>query len=273
MSEFIVYERIVYLDQARSLDRQSMGFNNLRVADASSSAALLTLKIGQDDSAWIELELGTRLRNFPNSRGDVWLSNTAQAGEWIKLHYWAAPLSGPPEVIRERSVIEGGIALLPGAEIETIGHRTLSPGRCFIGQEEEVGLAGSFAYSLLYNPTGSGVDLILKSLRISAKGSAGVFRVARWDAAAGFVSTSTPRNKDFGSSVASVAELRRHDGSGTIFASDKLIPDPSVPADQEREVIHSDPIVISPGSAVIVFNLATGAIVDATYEWEEKAEA
>lgn len=96
------------LSTARSEEKQAWNFTHFRIANASSSTALLYLKTEEHSNSDVLMYAGRRLKNWPTTT--VWITNTAQADEWVDIEYWGGPVIGPPEIVDDAVV-----ATLPGS--------------------------------------------------------------------------------------------------------------------------------------------------------------
>lgn len=207
---------------------------------------------GLSGAGGVILKPGQSLK-LPAAVDSWYLSNFANASTITGRVVIGMAVLDDDRVTGEVSVINGEVQRVMG-------------GKCFVGLATQAASAGNFSHGQLWNPAGSGKNLILTKITPMVSPAAGI-AVQRHNAALTTL-IGNGYNKLLGNAV-STAELRSQLNAaqiGTNFANFGL-----GTATDSKEVPFSEPIVIPPGFGVIVVPGVVNIAVWPNYQWTEEA--
>lgn len=200
------------------------------------------------------LKPGQAIRLPASERGAV---------DWIVSNYaQAAPISGILAIgdgQLDDSTVSGEISLINGEVSRVLA------GKCFAGYSVCAAVAGQYSHCILYNPAGSGKNLILDraAMLMPTAGTVGLSVVSALLA----VAANNTANK-LVNTGGRVGDLR----AGT-FASAQGNPffNLTIPANESREFAFSEPFVIPPTYGLAAYGMTANIQLTANWQWKEEA--
>ncbi len=166
---------------------------------------------------------------------------------------------------------EAGTRRTAGVVQVVDGSRALvQSGAAFIGYGDAQPVAAMNSQVQLWNPAGSGKNLIVKSLFVTAD-AVRIYAVRHGTVIMpNAVGTGNPRNKLLGSAAATVAQLRFRNDTAVVEGA-LMGPLIYVVANDSKGFVFNEPIIVQPGNGlnVSVNNVNAGAFV--TYDFFEVA--
>jgi hypothetical protein len=157
--------------------------------------------------------------------------------------------------------ISGTVEVIDGGKARTLGNIAFSaPSYCGA-------VAAQYAYAQLWNPVGSGKNIVISQLNASSA-SAGAIHFVKETVMRPNLNAAQPINKKIGAAQASVVQMRRE--NTTVLNSDDLAWQ-YVSANASFLYRLTEPIVVPPGTGVAIFNGAVGSDSGATYEYYEES--
>lgn len=142
--------------------------------------------------------------------------------------------------------------------------RTLAS-TAFVGAGTSPATAGQNSMVQLWNPGGSGVNLVLENLKFTGTAAAGIDMGAYITALANLGTTNSP--KLIGSATAAKAEVRNQANAGTLMTKYMIASYMTALAQVPFE--FREPIVIPPGAGFLVANASQNSNLTVTFEWLE----
>lgn len=162
--------------------------------------------------------------------------------------------AGSDRVLGEVSVINGELA-------------RVKAGACFIGPVNQAGVAGQYSYTELWNPAGSGKNLILNKISAQCLTAAVSLYVARHNAALATLAGNGISKITSGGTGA--AELRA--GTNAVLVGAPMGYFAIAAASDSKDFDFSEPLIIQPGAGVLVNTLLFNVNLSATFQWIEES--
>lgn len=161
--------------------------------------------------------------------------------------------SGSSRIVGEVSVINGELM-------------RVSSGVCFMAQGYQGGVAAEYQHVQLFNPAGSGRNVVVSKLIVISSVAAQAFRISVGSVAAAVLASAGVSKKVGG--AASVAQIRTH-SSAAPFGSLSMVAGVSAAYDS-REVPFSEPILLPEGTGLIVGSNAVNVSLWGSFQWLEE---
>lgn len=185
-----------------------------------------------------------------------------QVKRWVVFNRGTVPLTGylligSGDFFDQR--ITGTVDVIDGGKARTLG------GQAFVGSGFIAGAAAAYGHVQLWNPVGSGKNIIVEAISLSAAAALGV-SVRSHTSAIGALQTAGV-NKMVGG-AAGVGEVRTV--TAAAMAGTSELYGTNVAAGNPFPWKFVEPVVLRPGYALMAVGAAQNASLTATYEWYEE---
>lgn len=172
---------------------------------------------------------------------------------WVVLNKGTVPLSGylmigSGDFSDQR--ISGDVNVIDGAMSRTLGDVA------FVANLYASGLEGLIRNIQLWNPVGSGRNLIVQAI-VASTADAGVLRIGGRQSALSSLSATVPLSKKIGG-PAGVAQLRQQDGAASLIVGGNLLERTYQMGGGAADIKLSGPIVVGPGAGLVVVGPLSG---------------
>lgn len=184
------------------------------------------------------------------------IENTAQPGQRLRIFY-GVDIDFQPGTGGQVTV-SGTVAVING-ELAKV-----KAGYAMLGGITVAGVAGQYSYAQLWNPAGSGKNLILN--KVSMSGPAGTFGAGRHNVALTIAGPSV-QSKLIGGSVG--VGVMRYQNTPVAIGTDMFFNQIGVSGDA-KEFSFSEPLVIPPGNGLHLFAGALASNLYANFQWNEE---
>ena len=252
------------LDTAREDKALIITASNIRVT-ASSASALATLKFNANERDPVNIFNGRRFKNWPVTK--LFLSHTAQAGEWIELEYWASPIMGPPEIEDDALIAQINGAIAVGSLPDVMKARTLA-GKEFLFGYTQGSAASNYAHLGIVAAAGKRVTV--HTLRAQSDGAGSVVELALYDTALTEIG-AVPNRLAGGAASSSKLTRTFHTALyGTMI--DRHINGPDA-GYYEHEILRPGidaPIVLAAGKGLVIAAATTNKFLKGTFGFTEE---
>lgn len=187
------------------------------------------------------------------------IENAAQPGYRLRLFYGVDVdfQPGTGGLVQ----VGGTVAIIDGSKARS------KSGVAFMGTAGGTGVASQFTHGQLWNPAGTGKNLVVEQITISSGGGPSNFAIRPYNTALGTL-IGNGTNKMTGGAVSS-AELRTTNNAALLYSSIGV--SMNAAANQPFTYLPHEPIIVPPGYGLNVINAATAIDVQASYEWYEDA--
>ncbi|AYR24544.1 hypothetical protein [Herbaspirillum rubrisubalbicans] len=164
--------------------------------------------------------------------------------------------------------VTGSVEVIDGGKARTLA------GSAFIGTSNAAATAGNYGFVQLWNPPGSGKNIIVERITASSA-TAGAFGMFVANVAIANSSGVTPVSKKAAAGVpASVTQIRYEiNAVGTVTGSSGFMDSRSNQANSSVEFKVVEPIIVTPGYGVHVGTGVTNQDIRAVFEWFEESNA
>ncbi len=158
--------------------------------------------------------------------------------------------------------VAGSVEVIDGGKARTLG------GGAFMGGVQGGSTAGQYTHVQIWNPAGSGKNVIVESVTYSSGGNGGIYM--RTNAAAlGSLLGNGPAKLANG--ALSAAELRYQTLAAFAGGGNMLVL--NLAAGQFSTFTFKEPVVLKPGNGFLVIQTIGGNDVNAAFEWYEESNA
>ncbi|AXS79858.1 hypothetical protein [Dechloromonas sp. HYN0024] len=248
-----IYDFTLAPNQTRELAAEGQYF---RYYAGSAGGADETILI-KSDTGGVQtlLRPGQSIKTPTNCRS-WYLSNYKNAGTIMGF-----VVVGNGEI--QDSQVAGTVSIINGELVR------VKSNACFIGAASNAGAAGNYSMTQLWNPAGSGKNLILNKVSLYTVTAAptGV-GLARHNAALATLQ-GNGTTKFIGAGTASVGELRNTNAAaiiGTTIGAFSI----SL-ANESKDFPFSEPVAIQPGNGIIMWSASLNNNLQTTFQWNEEA--
>lgn len=248
-----LYDITIAANTTRQLDAPGSYFYYY-AGSAGGADSTITLR-GLSSGLRLILKPGQAFRLPKGQKETAWvMTNYANTATII-----GSVLVGDGDVTDNR--ITGSVEVIDGGKNRTMAKTA------FVANSYSPGSAGTYAHNQLWNPIGSGKNIIVESI-INQALTASAIQIGERTAAISTLNASQPKTKFLSSGVASVAQLRTEANAAllqTTFAEMYL------PASTSIEKQFKEPIVIPPGVGLICVNTSQPTALVTVFEFFEEA--
>lgn len=157
----------------------------------------------------------------------------------------------------------GSVEVIDGGKSRTLG------GGAFMGGVQCGTTAGQNSHVQIWNPLGSGKNVIVESITYSSNSNGGILFRTGNVAAANMLGNGV--SKLAGGAVASVAQLRYQTNATGLGGGNMMIV--GIAAAQFSTYTFKEPVVVPPGQGLLVLQGTQAADVTGNFEWYEESNA